>query len=485
MCGASSLAAPSHRRDFLLTRFDRGWNACAARKRRSSMFRQTVLPILLLFFAAACGVGVGPGGYTAPSSSSATIESFAAAPASITPGQSATLAASFSNGIGIIDQGIGPVLSGSSIIVSPSGTTTYTLTVLDASAHAVTRTATVTVGSTGGPPVATITASPPSLTSQTTATFSFNSSKPDATFGCALDSGAGAACASPRSYSGLTAGGHTFTVTATDKAGQSSSPASFTWTLDLVPPVATITASPANPTTQTSASFSFSSSKASSTFGCQLDSGGAGACTSPQSYSGLPAGSHSFTVTATDPAGNTSSPVPFSWTINVTALVASITGSPANPTNQTTAAFSFTSSQAGSTFTCALDSAAAAACTSPQSYPGLAAGSHTVTVTATDQAGNASGPVSYAWTIDLTPPVVAITATPANPTPQTTASFSFTSSEAGSSFKCTLDSGAAGACTSPQSYSGLANGSHTFSLTATDPAGNVSTPATFTWTIAV
>src|SRR2546430_7902211 len=86
-------------------------------------------------------------------------------------GQSATLAASFSNGIGIIDQGIGPVLSGSSIIVSPSGTTTYTLTVLDASAHAVTRTATVTVGSTGGPPVATITSSPPSLTSQTTATF--------------------------------------------------------------------------------------------------------------------------------------------------------------------------------------------------------------------------------------------------------------------------------------------------------------------------
>ena len=122
-------------------------------------------------------------------------EGIAAVPASITPGQTATLAASFSNGIGIVDQGIGPVLSGSSIIVSPSGTTTYTLTVLDASAHAVTRTATVTVGATGGPPVVTITASPPSLTSQTTANFSFNSSKPDATFGCALDSGAGAACA--------------------------------------------------------------------------------------------------------------------------------------------------------------------------------------------------------------------------------------------------------------------------------------------------
>src|SRR5439155_9926370 len=109
----------------------------------------------------------------------------------------------------------------------------------------------------------------------------------------------------------------------------------------------------------TTATFSFTSSQAGSTFSCALDSAAAAACTSPQSYSGLAAGSHSFTVTATDPAGNTSSPVAFSWTINVTALVASITGSPANPTNQTTAAFSFSSSQAGSTFTCTLDSAAA------------------------------------------------------------------------------------------------------------------------------
>src|SRR5207245_2854733 len=413
------------------------------------MFRQTVL-LILLVFAASCGVGLATGAYTP--GSTATIESFAAAPASITAGQTATLAASFSNGIGIVDQGIGPVLSGSSIIVSPSSTTIYTLTVLDASAHAVTRTATVTVGSTGGPPVATIAASPPSLTSQTTATFSFNSSKPDATLSCALDSGAAAACASPRSYSGLTAGGHTFTVTATDKAGQSSSPASVTWTLDLVPPVATITASPTNPTAQTSASFSFNSSKASSTFSCALDSAAAAACTSPQSYSGLAAGSHSFAVTATDAAGNTSSPVSFTWTINVTALVATITGSPANPTNQTAATFSFSSSEASSSFSCKLDSGAAAACSSPRSYSGLTAGSHTFTMTATDPAGNASTPASSTWTIDLTVPVASLTASPANPTNQTTASFSFSSSQAGSTFSCKLDSGAAAACPSHASY---------------------------------
>src|SRR2546426_1067645 len=62
-------------------------------------------------------------------------------------------------------------------------------------------------------------------------------------------------------------------------------------------------------------------------------------------------------------------------------------------------------------------------------------------------------------------------------------SLSFSSSKAGSTFSGQLDSGAAAACTSPQSYSGLAAGSHTFTVTATDPAGNVSAPASYTWTI--
>jgi hypothetical protein len=81
------------------------------------------------------------------------------------------------------------------------------------------------------------------------------------------------------------------------------------------PPIVTITASPANPTSQTTASFSFNSSTAVSTFGCKLDSGASAACTSPQSYAGLAAGSHAFTVTATDPAGNVSTPAPFNWMI--------------------------------------------------------------------------------------------------------------------------------------------------------------------------
>jgi hypothetical protein len=55
------------------------------------------------------------------------IQSFTANPASITAAQIATLAASYSNDTGSIDQGVGPIASGATATLSPSATTTYTL----------------------------------------------------------------------------------------------------------------------------------------------------------------------------------------------------------------------------------------------------------------------------------------------------------------------------------------------------------------------
>ena len=66
------------------------------------------------------------------------------------------------------------------------------------------------------------------------------------------------------------------------------------------------------------------------------------------------------------------------------------------------------------------------------------------------------------------------------------ASFTFSSTESGSSFSCRLDAGSWGSCTSPKAYSGLSNGSHTFDVRATDGAGNTDgTPGSRTWTVNV
>src|SRR5207244_585302 len=89
-----------------------------------------------------------------------------------------------------------------------------------------------------------------------------------------------------------------------------------------------------------------------------------------------------------------------------------ITSSPANPTTATSASFGFTSTETGSSFQCALDGAAFAACSSPQPYSGLGATSHTFQVKATDTAGNTDAtPASYTWTVQQssTPPTVTAT----------------------------------------------------------------------------
>jgi Right handed beta helix region len=86
---------------------------------------------------------------------------------------------------------------------------------------------------------------------------------------------------------------------------------------------------------------------------------------------------------------------------------------------------------------------------------------------------------------DTTPPQTAITGGPANPTSSRRATLRFTSSEAGSSFRCSLDGRAYVVCSSPRSYTGLAYATHTFRVYATDAAGNAdATPATWSWRIA-
>jgi len=89
-----------------------------------------------------------------------SITSFVALPASIDFGQSAALTAVFAGGTGEIDNGVGTVTSGTPVTVTPSVTTTYTLTATGAAGQTVTKTAVVTVGA---PTIVSFTAAPTSI----------------------------------------------------------------------------------------------------------------------------------------------------------------------------------------------------------------------------------------------------------------------------------------------------------------------------------
>ena len=333
-------------------------------------------------------------------------------------------------------------------------------------------------------PNTTIDSSPADPSSNTTPTFSFSSSEGGSTFECRVDGGSWSSCSSPDTLAALGAGSHTFEVRATDAAGNTdATPASYTWTIDLAAPNTTIGSSPNDPSNDTTPDFSFSSSEPGSTFECRVDGGSWSPCTSPDTISpALGAGSHTFDVRATDQAGNTDgTPASYTWTVDLAAPNTTIDSSPNDPSNNTTPSFTFSSSEGSSTFECRVDGGSWSPCTSPDTIsPALGAGSHTFDVRATDQAGNTDGtPASFTWTVDLTAPNSTIGSTPADPSNDTTPSFSFSSSEPGSTFECRVDGGSWSPCTSPETISpALGAGSHTFDVRATDAAGNTDgTPA--------
>ena len=250
------------------------------------------------------------------------------------------------------------------------------------------------------PPDTSITSGPSGTVASSAASFAFSSTKAGSSFECKLDAGAWEACSSPRAYSGLADGAHTFSVRATDATGSlDASPSTRTWTIDTAAPDTSVTSGPSGTVKSTSASFGFSASATGSTFECRLDAGAWGACTSPKAYSGLANGAHTFSVRAKDGVGNVdASPATRTWTADTVAPNTSITSGPSGTVSSTTATFAFTATEAGSTFECRLDGGAWGACTSPKSYTGITAGSHTFSVRAKDAAGNVdSSPASRSW----------------------------------------------------------------------------------------
>jgi hypothetical protein len=307
------------------------------------------------------------------------------------------------------------------------------------------------------------------------------------TYECTMDQAA-SLCTSGKTYT-LTSGSHTFSVLAVGPMGTKGKSSSVTWNVDTTAATVTITGTPADQsyTIAKSASFSFTAVPSDNvTFECKVDGAAFASCTSPQALSSLAEGPHTFTVKSTR-LGSVSM-TSRTWTVDSLAPASpSFSGTPANGslTKSNAASFSFSATDANTiTYECSRDGGAYAACTSPQTYTVTGDGAHSFAARAKDPANNTTILGSQSWTLDATPPNTTLTQNIITATNQTSVTFTYSSSEANSTFTCSLD-GVARTCTgTSHTISGLSLASHTFSIAAVDAAGNPDpAPATHTFTV--
>jgi hypothetical protein len=352
-------------------------------------------------------------------------------------------------------------------------------------------------------------------------------------FECSIDDSDFVTCTSPFTFPSLLKdGAHTFRVLSEDKAGnRGSSPASFNWTVDTVPPTSTIdsatdgnksTVTNAGTTKSTSMTFAFSGNDTGGIgiahFVCSTDNSNFVTCTSPFTLpNSLKDGAHTFRILSEDKAGNRGSPpASFNWTVDTVPPTTSITStmdgnrntvSAGGNTTSTSMTFGFSGTDRGTGvnhFECSVDGTSFTTCTSPVQFNNLSDGSHTLEVRTEDNVANIdASPASFAWTIDSAPPTTAINSvvdsnknTLSNGSNTRSNSITFTFSGSDTSkvktskvevkrFQCSLDNSDFADCTSPLTFPNLlSNGPHTFEVRALDNSGNNdNSPEIFTWSV--
>ncbi len=112
-------------------------------------------------------------------------------------------------------------------------------------------------------------------------------------------------------------------------------------------------------------------------------------------------------------------------------------------------------------------------------------GTTTIKYRAYDHVGNIESVRTQLVRIDTVVPDTTVDSGPSGATNATNASLMFSSNDGAASFECRLlPGGSWGACSSPKSYSSLADDTYTFEARAVDQAGNTdASPATRTWTV--
>ena len=311
-----------------------------------------------------------------------------------------------------------------------------------------------------------------------------------------LDSGSYSAetsVSTPITASGLVDGPHTISVIARDAAGNwqtQGSATTFAWSIDTVAPIIFELTPVPSPTNNKTPNYSFTTDEAGAIRyggGCTSVTTNAFVVYNTITFDELADGTYTTcSLTVTDASGNDSNTITITpFIVDTEPPVAILSGTPANPTAQTTIDIAVSGTDV-THYKYNLDGGSYSADTSISTriaLGGLPAGSHTILVIAKDTAGNwqaEESATSYFWEVDLTPPTLSEVTPISSPTNDATPDYTFNSTEAG-----TITYG--GGCTSAASSAAVGNNTLTFNvmadgvyasctITVTDSVGNVSAP---------
>lgn len=326
--------------------------------------------------------------------------------------------------------------------------------------------------------------------------FTVTETNPSATL-CSLNGGTYAPCSSPYVATGLSESQvHTFGLLAVDAAGNQAT-ATVSFTIDLTPPETPSIASPADGSFVKNAGiavlgYAEPGATVAVTEGlvelcsATADGGGQYSCTPSPPFTD---GEHSLLATATDSVGHESQPSSVSiFTVDTSLPSVQITSPAAGqvllgPSKRVSVEFTLDGTGTDASAQCSVDAGAATPCSSPWQTAPLADGLHTLSVLASDQAGNAAS-ASVVIELDTGPPVVRIDSTPPASTTERSATVAFSADDPAASFECRLDAGSFAACSSPLTLPGpLGDGFHTFAVRASDVHGAQGTEQLYNWVV--
>lgn len=212
---------------------------------------------------------------------------------------------------------------------------------------------------------------------------------------------------------------------------------------------------------------------------CKLDRNAAAACVSPVSYS-VADGAHTLQVTATNASGARTAATTFTVdTLAPTFVFESPAAGAVIASNSVDIEYMVNDAHP-TTNSCTLDGTSVTCADEIQSFTGLSNGDHVFAVTATDPYGHSSsGSLPFTVNASVPPPTVTISSPADNAWIASTSAAVTFSTTGATTTTCKLDAGVASACSASVSYTGLAQGSHSVTVTASGSGGSASKVVVF------